>query len=290
MLKQKILLYATMLFTIISCTKKSVGEDDSIAYLYVQSAPKASLTPVNASAKEFILTLENVDSKTIYFSDRPVRDAGHVATGSFIANWGKGDNSFSDDPPNAALSIDSAGSKDSEVYVMELKNPTFNANNNRLTYDATVLQSPKKGLRFFSKYKSDRLKSKTTFASATLFIDSFKKTSACSVNNRRTILTPKNMKFWDELNSCGSHSMGNTKETATCMRKHYPQLSNSCSHCFGLLTNCVKDKCWSHCLFSHTSEGCENCAEKNCLNSKAKTGFNLSKCTGIPSSEMPKKQ
>jgi hypothetical protein len=41
----------------------------------------------------------------LWFSDRPHRLTGHIATDDFVSSWGEGDDSFAADPPNALLSI-----------------------------------------------------------------------------------------------------------------------------------------------------------------------------------------
>ena len=47
------------------------------------------------------LTLNEVTPSTLYFSDRPKRIVGHMATTDFVDLWGEGENSFEADPPNA---------------------------------------------------------------------------------------------------------------------------------------------------------------------------------------------
>ncbi len=62
------------------------------------------------SAKSFTfadgkLSLHGVSPHTIYFTDRPVRIAGHVTVKEYI-DWGRdAKDSFTKDPPNATLSI-----------------------------------------------------------------------------------------------------------------------------------------------------------------------------------------
>ena len=56
----------------------------------------------------------------IYFSDRPVRKAGHMGISKFVEMWDIGDESFKVDPPNAVLSILNKDS--SQNAVVELKN------------------------------------------------------------------------------------------------------------------------------------------------------------------------
>jgi hypothetical protein len=51
-----------------------------------------------------ILTLKGIPL-VVYFSDRPVRVAGHITLEKFAGMWNKGVNSFKADPPNAELAI-----------------------------------------------------------------------------------------------------------------------------------------------------------------------------------------
>jgi hypothetical protein len=69
-----------------------------IEALYVQSA--RGMAYENGQ-----LTLEGIAPTTIIFSDRPDRVTGHIPLDEFLDSWGEGDDSFADDPPNAALSI-----------------------------------------------------------------------------------------------------------------------------------------------------------------------------------------
>jgi hypothetical protein len=45
------------------------------------------------------MTLKEATPSTLYFSDRPKRVVGHMATTDFVDLWGEGDNSFEEDPP-----------------------------------------------------------------------------------------------------------------------------------------------------------------------------------------------
>jgi hypothetical protein len=55
------------------------------------------------------LTLKEVTPSTLYFSDRPKRIVGHMATTDFVELWAEGDNSFEEDPPNAVLAFLESG-------------------------------------------------------------------------------------------------------------------------------------------------------------------------------------
>jgi hypothetical protein len=98
--------------------------------LFVQSASGASIS----NGK---LTLTGVAPTTVFFSDRPRRIAGHVATQEMIPLWSEGKDSFLKDPPNATLS---AFTTDGDVVnaVVVLRNPILQGTT--MTYDVTVTQ------------------------------------------------------------------------------------------------------------------------------------------------------
>jgi hypothetical protein len=68
-----------------------------IEALFVQNA--ASVVSDGAT-----LTLKGISPSTIYFSDRPKREVGHMTSSRFVDYWAEGENSFQSDPPNAVLS------------------------------------------------------------------------------------------------------------------------------------------------------------------------------------------
>ncbi len=51
----------------------------------------------------YTLTLQDMDNKVLYFSDRPVRRAGFMTVDNFMSGWTKGSDSFQANPPNAAI-------------------------------------------------------------------------------------------------------------------------------------------------------------------------------------------
>ena len=105
-------------------------KDKKVPMLFVQTAKGATL--VNGK-----LTLKGVSPMTVYFSDRPTRVAGHIATNEMIPLWSEGKDSFLKDPPNATLSTFTADGKVANV-VVELKNPALSGD--QMTYDVRVLQ------------------------------------------------------------------------------------------------------------------------------------------------------
>jgi hypothetical protein len=105
-------------------------KNKKVPMLFVQTAKGATLVDGK-------LTLKGVSPMTVYFSDRPTRVAGHVATSEMIPLWSEGKDSFLKDPPNATLSTFTADGKVGNV-VVELKNPGLNGD--QMTYDVRVLQ------------------------------------------------------------------------------------------------------------------------------------------------------
>src|SRR6516225_2434201 len=84
--------------------------------MFVQTAQ--SITSDGAT-----LTLTGVTPSTLYFSDRPQRVVGHMATADFVDLWGEGDNSFEEDPPNAVLAFLQPGDEVPEDAVVVIRDP-----------------------------------------------------------------------------------------------------------------------------------------------------------------------
>jgi hypothetical protein len=97
--------------------------------VFVQSAKGAALDGGK-------LTLQGVSPTTVYFSDRPDRIAGHLATTAMIPLWSEGRDSFTKHPPSATLS---AFGNDGTVanVVVALSNPQLTGD--QLVYDVELL-------------------------------------------------------------------------------------------------------------------------------------------------------
>jgi hypothetical protein len=75
-----------------------------------------------------LLTLKEANPNIIFFCDRPVRTAGHMNRDVFMKLVTEGENSFADNPPNAAVSIVSATGEVTEVVVTLSKRPRVRGN------------------------------------------------------------------------------------------------------------------------------------------------------------------
>jgi hypothetical protein len=93
------------------------------------------------------LTLKGVSPTTLWFSDRPVRMAGHYNMKEYLATWEDGKDNFTADPPNGTLSVFEAGQDDLLDVVVKLQNPRLQGDD--LIYDITLIDKegplPKKG-------------------------------------------------------------------------------------------------------------------------------------------------
>ena len=82
------------------------------------------------------LTMKGV-SRSPFFSDRPERIAGNMATKVWVPFWSDGKDSFAKDNPNANLSI-LEKDKSIEDIVVTLSNPVLAGD--ELSYDVQILQ------------------------------------------------------------------------------------------------------------------------------------------------------
>jgi len=92
--------------------------DEKVQLMFVQSAE-------SLKADDKTLRLVNVSPQTIWFTDRPVRKAGHVTMANYMKEWtaAAGKDNFGKDPPNATLSVYEAGQSDNTLTVVEIFDP-----------------------------------------------------------------------------------------------------------------------------------------------------------------------
>ncbi|MBP6733905.1 MAG: twin-arginine translocation signal domain-containing protein [Chromatiaceae bacterium] len=99
-------------------------------------------TAEDMKADDKTLRLVNVGQQTLYFSDRPVRIAGHIAMPAYLEEWtaAAGKDNFSNDPPNATLSVYEPGDKDNALAVVEISHPVVEGND--LAYHYKLIEGP----------------------------------------------------------------------------------------------------------------------------------------------------
>jgi len=103
---------------------------DNIEALFVQSAH--GLTTSKDS-----VTFHGLAHSTIFFSDRPQRVVGHLSSRKFVDQWGEGEDSFAEDPPNAVLSFLEEGDTVPEEVTMTISDPQLDGDT--LTYTVDIL-------------------------------------------------------------------------------------------------------------------------------------------------------
>jgi hypothetical protein len=142
---------------------------DDTAYLFVQSGFESGiLDQATEGIQSWMLTLQGAPAQTVFFSDRPERIAGAVATERFLELL-----DFSpEDPPNAALVVETDAGTD--VIILELTDPVYDAAAGTLTYITKILdadQLEKSGYGFeVDPLGPDNYPAE--FGAASLFIDS----------------------------------------------------------------------------------------------------------------------
>lgn len=145
----------------------SVQSDTARTYLFVQQAD-SGIVALGRDSMPDVLVLFGVDDATTWFTDRPHRDAGVMNTGHFLDVWGLGKDSFTADPPNAALMTQGSDGQRA-VYPIEIFNPQYDSRSGTLSYQIRPLEGASSVLRTGSARHVRE--SPRQFASASLFID-----------------------------------------------------------------------------------------------------------------------
>ena len=156
------------------------NDSDTTNFLFIQSALSGSLVPTtnnnagnSTSNQKYILTLNNVSSSTMAFSDRPQRIVSPFDTQTFVNDWNIGQDSFKSDPPNAALVLNNDNRE--KIIVFELFNPQYNKEKKTIEYNVMKLDIPSSKKIILSdigtKSNTNSSGIVSNFRSATLFID-----------------------------------------------------------------------------------------------------------------------
>jgi len=113
-------------------------QDQMPQFLFVQNGK-------NVIFEKGMITIKGISPTTLFFSDRPMRIAGHYTTEEFVQMWGEGKDSFQSDPPNATLSIFQEDRDKLTDVVVKLSNPRLEGDD--LTYHVAIIegQMPAKG-------------------------------------------------------------------------------------------------------------------------------------------------
>ena len=110
--------------------ESSVPQVEEIEAMFVQCAR-------GMTSSDGTVTFQGPAYSTLFFADRPQRVVGHLHTRKFVNEWGEGENSFAEDPPNAVMSFLGNGDAVPEEVTIELSNPHLTEET--LTYNVKVL-------------------------------------------------------------------------------------------------------------------------------------------------------
>ena len=101
-----------------AATLAQSSDETKIQLMFVQTA-----LDFKADTEANTLRLVKVNPQTLYFSDRPVRIAGHIMMPAYLEEWTVGKDNFGEDPPNATLSVYEPGESENVTVVIELLEP-----------------------------------------------------------------------------------------------------------------------------------------------------------------------
>ncbi len=118
----------------------ATAADAKVQLMFVQSSE-------SLRADDKTLRLVNVSPQTIYFTDRPVRMAGHITMPAYLKEWtaAAGPDNFSKDPPNATLSVYEAGNAANTLTVVEISHPVVEGKDIVYRYKLLEGKVPTKG-------------------------------------------------------------------------------------------------------------------------------------------------
>jgi hypothetical protein len=120
--------------------KEKKTDENKVQLMFVQTADD-----LKADGKT--LRLVNVGQQTLYFSDRPVRVAGHLTMPAYLDEWkaGEGPDNFSSDPPNATISVYESGNHEHTLAVVKISHPVIEGKDLIYTYKLIEGTMPKAG-------------------------------------------------------------------------------------------------------------------------------------------------
>ncbi len=114
------LIAAAVVAILIGFPGASIAQDAKPMFMFVQIAEDFKADPATQT-----LRLVKVSPQTVYFTDRPVRIAGHIKMADYLTEWTSkaGKDNFAKDPPNATLSVYEPGQANNKIAVVTITNP-----------------------------------------------------------------------------------------------------------------------------------------------------------------------
>lgn len=146
----------------------AVGSADpkSNSVLFVQKGRSGTLEPLAGRRDAYRLTVDGIDPRVAFFSDRPARLAGSIDNQALLEALFD----LPGDPPNAALAMEVPGQHEQAILPVELSDPALDRGGARVSYRATRLDAPSEDLAYLAY--SDPVDTPRRFGAVDLFIDS----------------------------------------------------------------------------------------------------------------------
>lgn len=135
-------------------------------FLFVQTATRGTIDAIPGQPGNYSLQLSELNPYVTAFTDRPFRKAKLITTKQFLTDWNHGQDDFSQNAPNANLSLvrlvkDAIHPQD---VTLELVNKKYDAKQKSMTYTVHILGA-------------DAITTPLTFNYAALFVD-----GCCCIN------------------------------------------------------------------------------------------------------------
>ncbi|MFN0065368.1 MAG: hypothetical protein ACKVOH_03945 [Chlamydiales bacterium] len=136
-------------------------ESPPVEFLFIVHGKKGDFVRNPDNLKQGTLSIQGVNKRVIFFSDRPVRDAGSIPMQKFIDLWHTGTMNFNDVPPNAGFVFFENNDKKFSDIPVKITLPSYDEQRNTLTLQVDSL------IGDFEEDKAGMLE-------VTLFIDPWK--------------------------------------------------------------------------------------------------------------------
>jgi hypothetical protein len=138
--------------------------DSSAAPTYLSTLEAGHGSFVKRSSTSYVLRLKDVDERGLFFTDRPLHQAGEDTTTSILAHFFKPGTGA----PNAVVRVKDASNRQ-DTLIVELSSPKYDARRHTLTLHARPLLTASPGLSRFTRYADSSLPG--SFDDVTLFVD-----------------------------------------------------------------------------------------------------------------------
>jgi hypothetical protein len=210
-----------------------VAAGEQTETLFVQTFEHGALQPKEGEAGTFVLTLQGDYGRAIAFSDRPERLVASVPTEQFLEGLG-----FSPtNPPNAALVFEPSPGE-TDIIVLELLNPQYDAANQMLTYDVRILDAfdTEGGLSFQEEPRQPDPAGEA-FGLAQLFIDSCSDLTQCVLLGESMGPIPG-----EPIGQCWTYSTGCQPNNPPCTGQPLDYYVQLCTNTYDLCeSNCIPE-------------------------------------------------